>query len=732
MPDAFFASSKTRKRKRVGADSAQGSAKVALRKSKGKFSGPSSSKANDEELSSDDEAQGAGAIDDLDLTRDDEPMDSGDELEDETPAQKRLRLAKLYLDGVRENLAGDEFDAAEIDRELISSRLREDVLEHKGKMHVFIADSIDLTSPPILRIRLPKPVTAAVATPDAHTLFAASKDGHITRWDISTPTPHRAATFHKTRPDHFSSASSSSSKSMPHSKANSKTKAKGKEKGKGKGNSAAAQHLPGHTAPVLALALSSDGRLLASGGADGVVGLWDAQRDEWVRALRGHRDAVAGVAWRYGAHTLFSASADRTVKVFDCTPSVLGASKEDDGEGKEGKEKEKGKGGGQWQQPFITVHPPPPSLLPQVNGASREKERAKPPALDPAPMGYIETLFGHQDAILGVAALRNEAAVTAGARDRTVRFWKIAEESQLVFRGGGAGKIREAIEGGGGEGDEEEGEWGGVDDESGKKEKKKEKGKERELRFVEGSMECVAMIDEATFISGGDTGSIHLWSTQKKKPVFTQPVAHGYDPAPLPSSPSSLNPSLPSHPPISTSTPALPAEDAQQPLGPPRPRWITALAALRYADLFASASWDGSVRLWRVEMSGQPGGRNTGARAFYSVGRVDVPGVVNSLQLVVPSGGGGVLPWAARQAVAGGGEGVNGVGEGGDDGDEGEEGMQVDGKETAGGKKGGKDEVPAALLVAGVGREHRMGRWVKVTGGGAANGVVVIALHKKS
>ena len=35
-----------------------------------------------------------------------------------------------------------EFDAAEIDREIISSRLKQDVLENSGKIHLYVADSV--------------------------------------------------------------------------------------------------------------------------------------------------------------------------------------------------------------------------------------------------------------------------------------------------------------------------------------------------------------------------------------------------------------------------------------------------------------------------------------------------------------------------------------------------------------------------------------------------------------
>jgi ribosomal RNA-processing protein 9 len=109
-------------------------------------------------------------------------------------------------------------------------------------------------------------------------------------------------------------------------------------------------------------------------------------------------------------------------------------------------------------------------------------------------MGYVETLFGHQDCILGLDALRAETVASVGGRDKTVRFWKIVDETQLVFRGGGRSSIRELLEGGGLADFEEE----------------DQDGEKREghvvKRYVEGSLDCVAMIDESTFLSGGDSG----------------------------------------------------------------------------------------------------------------------------------------------------------------------------------------------------------------------------------
>jgi len=42
--------------------------------------------------------------------------------------------------------ADGEVDAAEIDKEIISARLKQDVLEHAGKLHLFVADSVSTFS----------------------------------------------------------------------------------------------------------------------------------------------------------------------------------------------------------------------------------------------------------------------------------------------------------------------------------------------------------------------------------------------------------------------------------------------------------------------------------------------------------------------------------------------------------------------------------------------------------
>ena len=71
--------------------------------------------------------------------------------------------------------------------------------------------------------------------------------------------------------------------------------------------------LTGHTAKVVGLAISPDGRLLASASWDWRIGIWDAKTGEHIRWLEGHKGPANAVA--FGADgLLYSASYDGTVR----------------------------------------------------------------------------------------------------------------------------------------------------------------------------------------------------------------------------------------------------------------------------------------------------------------------------------------------------------------------------------------------------------------------------------
>lgn len=90
------------------------------------------------------------------------------------------------------------------------------------------------------------------------------------------------------------------------------------------------------------------------------------------------------------------------------------------------------------------------------------------------------------------------------------------EESQLVFRGGGGSRIRNVLEGA----DEEE----GLEEEERRRRRKirEMEAAKGPVKFVEGSIDCVAMVDDTTILSGGDSGSVSpALSLTNNLPVLT-------------------------------------------------------------------------------------------------------------------------------------------------------------------------------------------------------------------
>lgn len=75
--------------------------------------------------------------------------------------------------------------------------------------------------------------------------------------------------------------------------------------------------IDGHRDTIYALALSPDGKTLASGSYDQQIKLWSTETGAEVKTLRGHNGAVFGLAFRPDGKILASASADRTVKLWD-------------------------------------------------------------------------------------------------------------------------------------------------------------------------------------------------------------------------------------------------------------------------------------------------------------------------------------------------------------------------------------------------------------------------------
>ena len=73
----------------------------------------------------------------------------------------------------------------------------------------------------------------------------------------------------------------------------------------------------GHGDALYSIALSPNGKTLATGSYDQKIKLWDAASGKELTTLSGHNGAVFGLAFRPDGKVLASASADRTVKLWN-------------------------------------------------------------------------------------------------------------------------------------------------------------------------------------------------------------------------------------------------------------------------------------------------------------------------------------------------------------------------------------------------------------------------------
>ncbi|OMH79007.1 U3 small nucleolar RNA-interacting protein 2 [Zancudomyces culisetae] len=476
-------------------------------------------KYDDEEVDSDDlegeenEEPGSGAenkrgesgSEEVSSSEEDSEEEDGEENGDysaETAAQKRLEVARAYVENLKKGAEMVEgFDAADIDRDIIAERLQDDLEKTQGRIYKRIADSFKYTinkdSALVLKNGHHLAVTCTTITEDGKYVFSGSKDGSIAKWEVSS----------------------------------------GKKINSIKGQKKTCKDTTlGHRDQVYCMAVSSDGKYLATGGKDKLIHIWNAKTMDHLAEFKQHKDAVTGLVFRKGHNQLYSCSLDRMVKLWNVDE-----------------------------------------------------------------LGYMETLFGHLDSITGISTIQRDQAVTVGARDKSARLWKIVDETQMVFRAGVVTEPSNVIEkirfgeldvSKEDELDLQEDMVDQIDLETennnessnGKAERVNRSVRSvlasfntslrllKSKKFREGSVDCVAMIDEETFVTGGDSGAICLWSFRRKKPIFTFHLAHGVQKC------------------------SSDGSDSDGYL----PNWISSLCAIPLTDLFVSGSNDGYLRLWKI------------------------------------------------------------------------------------------------------------------------------------
>jgi ribosomal RNA-processing protein 9 len=278
-----------------------------------------------------------------------------DEHAAETAADKRLRLAKAYLANLRTELAADKArkrstlsdeeeeggDEGEDDEDGgLAARLASDASQARGDRQRELAARVSVPrgaagvagaarAPPpagVLWRGHKLPVTALALSDDDATAWSASKDGALFRWDVETGARTRLP---QPPPVPTKGVRGGLTRARGHDAHPAATRETLKLTCRAYAARSRAQRPPrlpaaqGPCAPprsgaatVLALAVSSDGAMLASAGADKHVHVWDARTGAHLQAFPGHRDAVTCLSFRPGSRTLFSGSADRCVKIW--------------------------------------------------------------------------------------------------------------------------------------------------------------------------------------------------------------------------------------------------------------------------------------------------------------------------------------------------------------------------------------------------------------------------------
>ena len=209
--------------------------------------------------------------------------ESGSDVDLETAQEKKLRLAKKYLQSIEteERLKND---SEAVDHKVIGDRLRDDILEQSGRLHRKVADNYtgaDTDAIVYLKNGHKLSVTCVVITSDQKYVFSAAKDCSIVKWDLETN--------RKIQTVCGVTKKSSVNKKKP----------------------------VGHSAHILSMAISSDDKFLATGCVKKLINIWNPKSMQLLKTFMGHRGPVSGLAFRKEFHQLFSGSFDRSVKVWN-------------------------------------------------------------------------------------------------------------------------------------------------------------------------------------------------------------------------------------------------------------------------------------------------------------------------------------------------------------------------------------------------------------------------------
>jgi cytochrome c len=150
------------------------------------------------------------------------------------------------------------------------------------------------------------PVRAVAVGADGQTAISGSFDTSAIRWSLTRNTAEQVLRFHVGAVNAVAIVDGD-------------LQATAGEDGKiaiwRNGNPAPERTFEGHTAPIVSLAVSSDGKTIASASWDRTIRLWPLAGGE-TRILEGHNQNVNGVVFTRDGKSLVSVSYDQTVRIW--------------------------------------------------------------------------------------------------------------------------------------------------------------------------------------------------------------------------------------------------------------------------------------------------------------------------------------------------------------------------------------------------------------------------------
>lgn len=161
-----------------------------------------------------------------------------------------------------------------------------------------------------------------------------------------------------------------------------------------------------HKDSLYAAALSPDGALLATGGYDSAIKLWNAVSGKELRTLEGHNGAVFELAFRPDGKVLASASGDRTVKLWNvATGERLDTLKESQ------------------KELYTLAFSPDGSRLAAAGVDNRIRVWRITPQAKEGTNPLLESVFAHETPVLRLVWSADGRTIATCGEDRLVKLW---------------------------------------------------------------------------------------------------------------------------------------------------------------------------------------------------------------------------------------------------------------------------------------------------------------------